>query len=347
MSDLFKDVLKDSESIFKNEVALDPEFKPKIIKFRESENQYIAACIKPLLQNRTGKNLIINGSPGIGKTLACKNVLEGLEEETDEIHTVYVNCWKKNSTYQIALELCKAIDYKFVQNKRTDELVSIVVERLNKSSSVLVFDEIDKIQELDILYNLSENLYRKTIILITNERDWLFKLDSRLRSRLIPDQLEFKPYTIQETTEILKQRIEYAFHNFDINLLDQIVSKTFELRDIRMGLFLLKESGEIAESFSSKIITLEHVNKSIEKIINFHKPVELDEDEKKILELVKLNPDKTRPDLFEIYQKNKGMKSERTFQRKISNLAKQKLIKLDEIKNLQGKSYKVKPLTEF
>ena len=144
MPDLFRNMLKSSESLFKNEVALDPEFVPKLIPFRENENKYIATCIKPLFQKRNGKNLIIHGLPGVGKTLATKNVLKELEEETDEIITTYINCWKKNSTYQIVLELCKAIDYKFIQNKRTDELISIIVERLNKKSSVLVFDEIDK-----------------------------------------------------------------------------------------------------------------------------------------------------------------------------------------------------------
>src|SRR3989344_5505421 len=180
MADLFKDFLTGSESIFKNEIALDPEYTPKLIPFRESENKYIATCIQPLLQNRTGKNLIIHGSPGIGKTLACKNILKELEETTDDIIPIYVNCWKKNSTYQIVLELCEALNYKFIQNKRTDELITIVTEKLNKKSSVLVFDEVDKIQELDILYNLVENLFRKSIILITNNSSWMHKLDSRL-----------------------------------------------------------------------------------------------------------------------------------------------------------------------
>ena len=61
MPDLFRDILKSSESLFKNEVALDPEFVPKLIQFRENENQYIATCIKPLFQKRNGKNLIIHG----------------------------------------------------------------------------------------------------------------------------------------------------------------------------------------------------------------------------------------------------------------------------------------------
>ncbi|MAF51145.1 MAG: hypothetical protein CMH64_03565 [Nanoarchaeota archaeon] len=349
MSDLFKDILKDSESLFKNEVALDPEFTPKIIPFRESENQYVATCIKPLFQKRNGKNLIIHGLPGIGKTLATKNVLKELEEETDDIVPVYINCWKKNSTYQIILEFCKALDYKFTQNKRTDELISIVVEKLNRTSSVLIFDEIDKIQELDILYNLIENLYRKTIILITNEQDWLFGLDQRIRSRLMPDQIEFKPYTLEETKEILKQRINYAFHTNTISSedLEKIASSTFNSKDLRAGLFLLRESAEIAESLSSKTIDSEHVDKAISKISNFQKPVELDEDEKLILDLVKTNPNKLTPELYEIYKKNNGFKSERTFQRKIKSLEKSKLIKVDEIENIQGRSFKIKPLNEF
>src|SRR3989344_3891917 len=210
-------------------------------KLRENENQYIATCIKPLFQKRNGKNLIIHGPPGVGKTLATKNVLKELEEETDDITPVYVNCWKKNTTYQVVLELCKAIDYKFTQNKRTDELISIIVERLNKKSSVLVFDEIDKIQELDILYNLSESLYRKTIILLTNESNWLFRLDSRLKSRLIPDQLEFKPYSLTETKEILKQRISQAFppNTINENSLNKITENPFKQTDIRTGLFIV------------------------------------------------------------------------------------------------------------
>ena len=349
MSDIFKDILNSSESIFKNEIALDPEFTPKLIQFRESEHKYIADCIKPLFQNRTGKNIIIHGSPGIGKTLACKNILKELEETTDDIIPIYVNCWKKNSTYQIVLELCEALNYKFIQNKRTDELITIVTEKLNKKSSVLVFDEVDKIQELDILYNLVENLFRKSIILITNNSSWMHKLDPRLKSRLIPDNLEFKPYTLEETKEILKQRVNYAFNpsTFDMKNLDVIAGKTYALKDLRTGLFLLRESGETAEASSSKKIEIEHIQQAIAKINKYQKPAELDEEEQKILDMIKSNPDKTTPELFELYKENNGAKSKRTFLRKIRSLEQSKLVSIDEIQNIQGKSYKIKPLTEF
>ena len=347
MPDLFRDILKSSESLFKNEVALDPEFVPKLIQFRENENQYIATCIKPLFQKRNGKNLIIHGPPGVGKTLATKNVLKELEQETDDITPVYVNCWKKNTTYQVVLELCKAIDYKFIQNKRTDELISIIVERLNKKSSVLVFDEIDKIQELDILYNLSESLYRKTIILLTNESNWLFRLDSRLKSRLIPDQLEFKPYSLTETKEILKQRISQAFppNTINENSLNKITENTFKQRDIRTGLFLLKESAEIAESNSSKKIEMQHVEEAVKRVI-FSDTEKLDEEEKQVLEFIKTNMEKTTGEMAKLYEET-HKKSKRTFQRKLNNLQKSNLIKLDETESPRGRSFRVKPLTEF
>ena len=123
---LFKKYLEDSETLFKNETALDPNFTPKKIQFRESENDYIATCIKPLFQNRSGKNLIIYGLPGIGKTLSCLKIKEELEEEVDDIFVFYINLWKKNTQYKIILELCAQLDYKFIQNKSADELFQII-----------------------------------------------------------------------------------------------------------------------------------------------------------------------------------------------------------------------------
>ena len=132
---LFDDTLKDSESLFKNEIALDPSFQPKKISYRENENQEIANCIKPLFDKRNGKNLLIHGEPGIGKTLACIKVKEELEEaETiGEISVFYINLWKKNTQHKIILELCDQLDYKFTQNKSSEELLQIVKQKINQN----------------------------------------------------------------------------------------------------------------------------------------------------------------------------------------------------------------------
>ena len=170
---MFKDMLSADESLFVNPDYLDPDFVPPIIKYREEEQNYIAHCIKPLLQGRSGKNLLITGDPGIGKTLATKFVLEQVGEETSEVFTLYVNCWKKDSPYKVLLELCQQLNYKWTLNKNFDELLRVVAELINQKSAVIVLDEADKISDYSILYALLESLHRKSLILISNTKKFV------------------------------------------------------------------------------------------------------------------------------------------------------------------------------
>ena len=98
---LFKDMLGNSESLIVDEIALDFEYIPKILKHRENEQRYVADCIKPLLQGRNGKNLLVFGKSGVGKTAAIKWVLRDLENETGSVIPVYINCWKTETSYKI------------------------------------------------------------------------------------------------------------------------------------------------------------------------------------------------------------------------------------------------------
>ena len=104
---LFNDMLPSGGSLFKNSVALDPDFIPKRIPYRENETKHLATCIRPLFDKRSGKNLIIYGSPGIGKTVAAKLVFQDLEEETDDVIPIFINCWKYNTSYKIIIDICK------------------------------------------------------------------------------------------------------------------------------------------------------------------------------------------------------------------------------------------------
>jgi len=262
---LFNNILKHNESLFLNEIFLDPSFTPPKIEHRESENEFIATCIKPLFNNRTGKNLFIYGPPGIGKTLATKLVLKQIQTS---ILPIFINCWENNTTHKIATEICHQLNYKFTHNKTTPELIEKLTSIINEKSAVIILDECDKIKttEDSILYPLLEKLFKKTIILITNESYFLSTIDQRIKSRLTPSQLEFKSYSLQETENILKNRIKYAFQP---NILNQeafelILQKTYSLKDIRTGLYLLKEAAEISESKSQKQITIQEAKQAIE-----------------------------------------------------------------------------------
>ena len=137
MAGLFNTILKDNESLFMNELALDYGFIPKVIPFRENQQQYIASCIKPLFNSHSGKNLLITGSPGIGKTLAARYVLKQLEDETGEIIPLYINCWKKNTNYKALVEICNLLNIKFILSLTTDQLAKKVSQALSKKPVIL------------------------------------------------------------------------------------------------------------------------------------------------------------------------------------------------------------------
>ena len=82
---IFNKMLQHDETIFKNELVLEYDYLPHIIKFRENQQQHIATIIKPLFSGRMGSNLLITGRPGIGKTAACKHVLRDMEQHSDKI----------------------------------------------------------------------------------------------------------------------------------------------------------------------------------------------------------------------------------------------------------------------
>lgn len=327
---IFKDMLKSDETLFKNPVALDYDYIPKLVPFRDKEQFRLASCIKPLFQKRNGRNLIIHGKPGVGKTVACRHVLSELEDETDEIIPIYINCWQKNTSYKILVEMCEALNYRLTHNKKTDELLDVVVKILNRKSAVLVFDEIDKVDNYDFLYYFLESLYQKTIILITNHKEWSVTLDNRIRSRLVPEMIEFKPYNLKETEGILKNRTEHGFYPgvFESDGFELVVKKTFEMQDVRSGLYLLKEAANIAEDISSKKVTLEFVKEAILKLDEFkiNKSTGLEDETRNILGIVKKNSNKKIGDLFRIYQAKGGKLVYKSFQRKIAKLEKGKFI---------------------
>jgi len=327
---LFKDMLASGESLFKNRDALDFEFVPKLMPYREMQQKRVAHCIAPLLQDQNGRNLLIHGPSGIGKTAAIKWVFRDLEDETDAVEVFYINCWQKNTTFKILTDLCHQMGYMFTQNKKTEELMAEVEKIVNKRSAVFCFDEIDKAEDFDFLYSLLESIHKKTVILITNYKETIAALDSRITSRLTPEVLEFKQYTPQETHGILKERIGYAFVPgvWSDDAFKIVADKCADLKDIRSGLYLLREAGLSAEEVSSKKIMPDHASAAVSKLDEFtiKSTEELADEKQRVLSIVKEFSGAKIGDLFKHYQEKGGRATYRTFQRTIERLAQGKFI---------------------
>ncbi|MBW2978979.1 AAA family ATPase [Candidatus Woesearchaeota archaeon] len=351
---MFKDMLGAEERLITNEYALDYEFVPKIMPFRENQQKQIVECIKPLLTDRNGRNLFVYGAPGIGKTAAARWVLRDLEENTEGIVPIYINCWQKNTTFKIFLAICDFLGYKFLQNKKTTELFNIIKKDLNEKAAAFVFDEIDKIEDFEFLYSLLNDLYKKSIILITNNKEILVDMEDRIKSRLSPESLEFKPYTAEETYEILKQRARISIVEGSLTeeALQLIADSSSKRQDIRSGIHLLRESARTAEDASSKKIEITHAEKSISKLESFQikNSSELEEDTRFILNIIKENSDKKIGDVFNAYKSKGGVSAYKTFQRKVEKLNKLGFITANKICGKEGNTTILsvsKKLSEF
>lgn len=330
--------LQHDETVFKDELVLDYEYLPHILKFRENQQQHIATIIKPLFAGRMGSNLLITGKPGIGKTAACKHVLREMEQHSDKIIGLYVNCWKQDTAFKVIVDICQQLGYKWVQNKKTNELMDEISKILNKKTAVIILDEVDKLKEEQVIYQLVEDIFKKCIIMITNDKDFLTMLDQRTRSRMIPEILEFAPYNYNEVEAILTERKKFAFYDGVLkdDIFEPIVTKAHEEEDIRTGLFLLKEAGNSAENRSSKTISIEDVDKAIGKISSFQRSkAMLDDEEKELLKIIKDHSGESSTKIYELYNEIFN-KSDRTFRRKLATLKENKLVEVRDDRELTG-----------
>jgi len=356
------DFLGSEQTIFSNPDALDPDFIPKLLPHRENEQQFVATAIKPLFHGRTGISLIVSGPSGIGKTVSVKRVVMDLEEheEADDIVKLNINCWKANTTYKVLSEIATQLGLRFIQNLKTNELINKVIGRLEKYDGVvIVLDEIDKADDTDFLYHILENIKKRTIILLTNEPNINAQLDYRIISRLTPETLEFKEYTASETFDILKERLKYAFYQdtWSSEAFEELAKVASRYKDIRVGITLLKITGELAEQDSSKKVTLKHVNEATKRISTL-KPSAANktfkDEEKLVLEICEKHSGKTTGELYKEYVSVGGAKSEKTFKRTLNALNKKRVIKLKPTgEGFQGRSSIIeylgpeKKLTDF
>lgn len=261
------DILTEDESLFTSPGILSIEYLPRLLPYRENQQKYLADCIKRLPKITT--NIMINGPSGIGKTASVRWVFREMSEShVSDILPIYINCWKDDDMAKIILRICNQLSIG-TSYKGIDELTSLVFRRLKSATAVaFAFDEIDRIKNQLFLYNFIDEIPNKTIFLISTKRDWYVNLDERIRSRLVPEMIEFEKYSREQTSDILVERKKHAFVPgvWDNDAFSIIVDKSHTAGNIRTGLALLKSSGLEAENEGSKMIKKEHVSKAIEKL---------------------------------------------------------------------------------
>ena len=180
------------------------------------------------------------------------------------------------------------------------------------------------------------------LVFISNNPHIFAKLESRIMSSLSLDEIEFKPYTLEEMKNILQERVEYGFNSVEEGVVALSSAHAINKNgDVRVGLECLLKAGRLAEHENSDKVKVIHIKKVL-RTVDEAKPEILKDRvmdvEKLIIDIV--NNKKTTltfDELYKIYEETiKSPITKRRFRDYTNHLDSIKLVKIGKRKS--GKS---------
>ncbi|MHA2054608.1 MAG: Cdc6/Cdc18 family protein, partial [Candidatus Hodarchaeales archaeon] len=256
-----------SSKIFQNEEVFEPSYIPNCLIHREEELSNLARYFRPLLnkdKETHGKNIIIYGSVGSGKTAVVKKFGATIEQyskdkKNDSVAKIaffHLNCRRERSWNILLTSILRQMISGFpLRGYSASELLEYLgtVTKERNQKLLLCLDEIDYLlmqsKDKDILYALIRNhetIHRSTrgsisLILITRNPNFQYFLDNALFSSLSKRILDFPPYTQSQLLNILKARAKIGLkaHSYSLEILNVIASIADKGNDARYAIELL------------------------------------------------------------------------------------------------------------
>ncbi|MBI2674835.1 MAG: AAA family ATPase [Candidatus Aenigmarchaeota archaeon] len=294
--------------IIRNLSALEEHFIPSRLLHREGQLEAIRDDLQPLINRRDMRDVFLYGRPGTGKTCMARYVVEELKKHAS-VKSCYVNCWHNSSRFRVLYSILERMGEVLAIHRKgipTDELLDILRSRLKAGHCIVILDEVDKLEEEGILYDLTE-MERIGLILIANNPEVFFDIDARIRSRLMAmDNIEFPSYTAIELADILKDRAELgllpnAIEKRQIEAIAEMAGG-----DARIAIDIMRISAEDAESRDLDRIGDNLLAKALPRIKekDLEKAVmALNEHQRVLLGIVKARQTAKASDLYEEYGK--------------------------------------------
>ncbi len=203
----------DENRIIRDARVLKEQFIPSRVLHREGQLDSIRNCIKPMLKELEPRNVFIFGAPGTGKTCISRFVAEELSAYSASIQNSHINCWECSSRFKILYNILQEMGFSLSVHRKgtpTDELLENLRKKLEERYCVIILDEVDKLKDDRVLYDLAA-IHGVCLILISNSETALHSADPRVRSRLASaEHLEFPIYSEAELLDILKDRKEWG-----------------------------------------------------------------------------------------------------------------------------------------
>ena len=298
------DMLLWDETLFKDLEVLEPDYLPDYFPHRDTQLNTLRFALRPALRGMRPVNCLLVGPPGTGKTSAVMKVFREIEAHTKNVVAVKINCQIDSTRFAVVSRIYKKM---FGISPPTSgvafrKLFETIVDSLISSEKVLLV-ALDDLNYLCYEGHANEVMYsllraheqfpgvRVGVIGILNDASDLYKLDARVNSVFLPEEISFPHYEYSEILDILGDRAKYGFYPRVVpeEVLKLVVSYVERTGDLRVGIDLLKRSGLNAEFRGSRTVSAADVDKAYEssKILHLCRGINiLSDSEKTLLELV-------------------------------------------------------------
>ena len=299
-----EDILMYDESLFQNINAFDPDYLPPNYNFRDTQMEAMAMSIRPAMRGGQPSNAVVLGSPATGKTTAIRKVFELVENSTEKVACVYINCQLHTTRFGIFSQIYKKLFGHVPPETGVpfSRIYDQIMKHLQKNERALVI-ALDDINYLFQSKNANKVVYdllrayeeypgvKSSIFAILSDLEFKYAFDKNVNTVFIPQEITFPLYSYSEIENILGDRVNAGFFPNVISddLLEQISMYTLENGDLRVGINLLRSCGNIAEANASREITQEHLDKAIDSLVsvNISETLKsLNDTEKTILRMV-------------------------------------------------------------
>ncbi|XP_032372413.1 cell division control protein 6 homolog [Etheostoma spectabile] len=185
---------------------------PERLLSRETERASIRSFLEETALRRLPGSLYVSGAPGTGKTACLNWVLQEMKADLSPVQTVVVNCMSLRSSHAVFPLLADRLKAPGGQNGLRRFLTA------PGPAVLLVLDEMDQLDSKaqDVLYTVFEWPHlpksRLCLVGIANALDLTDRILPRLqaRPRCRPQLLHFPPYSRQELSAIVQDRLSQA-----------------------------------------------------------------------------------------------------------------------------------------
>jgi Cdc6-like AAA superfamily ATPase len=236
--------------------ALQLASAPPVLPCRSQQRKQIRDFLtKGLTSGGLGSSLYISGAPGTGKTALVMEVVRDLESLSKGKHLpafsfISINAMKLATAEELYTQLAMDLLDIYLPSKGAASFLDAHFSgRSSRPHAILLVDELDFLVTRNqmVLYNLFNwpllPHSRLLVVCIANTMDLPERLAPKVSSRLSNSRIVFPPYSKEQLTEIVTDRLGPAASIFDVEAVKFVAAAVSNVNgDVRRLLQILRKA---------------------------------------------------------------------------------------------------------